>query len=141
MEIDEIDPLRYALERGSEALPFVNAPLVMDYVDNMFSCTLPHWLSRDPCNFYVNEGFYLGSENRDEEGNLDGGLLQNFERCGRSVKDEYGISHENFPQPSGIREVSGGKTPEGCALLDLCDTIPLRIETNTAYSHIYTVGR
>lgn len=42
------DPLRYALDRGSEALKFINSPLVLDYVHVKFSCRyirdLPIWL-------------------------------------------------------------------------------------------------
>lgn len=33
-----LDPLSYALDRGSEALRFINSPLVLDYVHVKFSC-------------------------------------------------------------------------------------------------------
>lgn len=33
-----LDPLSYALDRGSEALKFINSPLVLDYVHVKFSC-------------------------------------------------------------------------------------------------------
>lgn len=51
------DPLRFALNRGSEALEFVNKPLVQDYVELKFSCTLPYWTSRRISYPTVNKGF------------------------------------------------------------------------------------
>lgn len=53
-----VDPLRHALQRGSEALKFINMPLVLDYVDIKFSCTLPHWASMRPYQSTINHGFY-----------------------------------------------------------------------------------
>ncbi|CBN74319.1 Transient Receptor Potential Channel. Partial sequence [Ectocarpus siliculosus] len=55
---DYLDPLRRALDRGSEALDFLNTPLVKDYVHIKFACTLPSWTSRNPFQPTVNEGFF-----------------------------------------------------------------------------------
>ncbi|CAM9267068.1 unnamed protein product [Ectocarpus sp. 4 AP-2014] len=55
---DYLDPLRRALDRGSEALDFLNSPLVKDYVNIKFACTLPSWTSRNPFQPTVNEGFF-----------------------------------------------------------------------------------
>eukprot|EP00903_Cladosiphon_okamuranus_P014655 g13588.t2 len=52
------DPLQSALDRGSEALDFINSPLVLDYVHVKFTCTLPPWSSRNPFQPTVNEGFF-----------------------------------------------------------------------------------
>lgn len=62
---DENDPLGRALERGSKALDFVNAPLVLDYTSLKFSSTLPNWLSRAPFDSYLSEGCYMFSDNRE----------------------------------------------------------------------------
>ncbi|CAM9923666.1 unnamed protein product, partial [Scytosiphon promiscuus] len=43
------DPLQNALDRGSEALDFVNSPLLLDYAHVKFVDTLPPWTSRNPC--------------------------------------------------------------------------------------------
>jgi len=53
-----VDPLKHALQRGSEELKVINMPLVLDYVDIKFSCTLPHWASRSPFQSTINHGFY-----------------------------------------------------------------------------------
>jgi len=53
-----LDPLQRAVDRGSEALQFVNNPLVLDYLHWKFNCSLPHWASRKPNLASVNEGFY-----------------------------------------------------------------------------------
>eukprot|EP00903_Cladosiphon_okamuranus_P014653 g13587.t1 len=53
-----VDPLRRALDRGSQGLDFLNSPLVLDYVHVKFTGTLPKWTSRNPFQPTVNEGFY-----------------------------------------------------------------------------------
>eukprot|EP00903_Cladosiphon_okamuranus_P019883 g18275.t1 len=53
-----LNPLSYALDRGSEALKFINSPLVLDYVHVKFSCSLPHWASASPFKATINQGFY-----------------------------------------------------------------------------------
>lgn len=58
MQREVVDPIQEAVGRGSKALDFINAPLVLDYVRLTFSCTLPHWLSRHPFNYDINAGFY-----------------------------------------------------------------------------------
>lgn len=58
-EVAYVDPLQSALDRGSEALNFINSPLVLDYIHVKFSCTLPGWTSGNPFNYIINEGFYL----------------------------------------------------------------------------------
>ncbi|CAM9397930.1 unnamed protein product [Ectocarpus fasciculatus] len=55
---DYLDPLRRALDRGSEALDLVNSSLVKDYVHIKFTGTLPSWTSRNPFQPTVNEGFF-----------------------------------------------------------------------------------
>lgn len=54
-----IDPLQRALDRGSKALDFLNTPLVLDYVHNKFSCTLPHWASSSSFQPTINAGFHM----------------------------------------------------------------------------------
>ncbi|CAM9102556.1 unnamed protein product, partial [Hapterophycus canaliculatus] len=53
-----LDPLSYAVERGSGALRFINSPLVLDYVHIKFSSSLPHWASAHPFQPTINQGFY-----------------------------------------------------------------------------------
>ncbi|CAN0416276.1 unnamed protein product [Ascophyllum nodosum] len=54
-----VDPLQRAVDRDSEALQFVNKPLVLDYLQHVkFNCGLPHWASRKPDLASINEGFY-----------------------------------------------------------------------------------
>ncbi|CAM9237184.1 unnamed protein product [Ectocarpus sp. 12 AP-2014] len=55
---DYLDPLRRALDRGSEGLDLLDSPLVKDYVHIKFTCTLPSWTSRNPFQPTVNEGFF-----------------------------------------------------------------------------------
>lgn len=57
-ESEWLDPLQLAIERRSEGLQFVNAPLVLDYVYLTFFNTLPNWLSHNPYHYYIQEGFY-----------------------------------------------------------------------------------
>ncbi|CAN0376362.1 unnamed protein product, partial [Ascophyllum nodosum] len=53
-----VDPLQRAIDRDSEALQFVNKPLVLDYLHVKFNCGLPHWFSSKPDLASINEGFY-----------------------------------------------------------------------------------
>lgn len=53
-----MDPLRCAMNRGSGARKFLNMPLVRDYVQVKFLCTLPHWGSSSPFQSSINAGFY-----------------------------------------------------------------------------------
>ena len=53
-----VDPLQRAIDRDSEALQFVNKPLVLDYLHVKFNCGLPHWCSSKPDLASINEGFY-----------------------------------------------------------------------------------
>lgn len=52
-----MDPIQQAVDMGSRALDFVNAPLVLDYVHLRFSCTVPGWLSSHPFRHDINAGF------------------------------------------------------------------------------------
>lgn len=54
--VNPLEPLRRAIDRGSEGLELLNSPLVLDYVSVKFSCTLPSWTSRNPVQPTVNEG-------------------------------------------------------------------------------------
>ena len=53
------DPLRRALDRGSEGLDLINSPLVLDYVHVKFTGTLPSWTSRNPFQPTINEGILV----------------------------------------------------------------------------------
>lgn len=52
-----MDPIQQAVDMGSRALDFVNAPLVLDYIRLRFSCTVPGWLSPYPFRHDINAGF------------------------------------------------------------------------------------
>ena len=52
---------------GSKAHEFVNAPLVLDYMQLKWSCTIPNWTRRYPLDYNVNEGFYTYG-NTDKDG-------------------------------------------------------------------------
>lgn len=51
------DPLLQAVERGSNALDFIKAPLVRDYVHRTFMSTLPSILTQRPLHEEVIPGF------------------------------------------------------------------------------------
>lgn len=52
------DPLQCAMDRGSKGLPFINSPLVMDYLDLKFSKSIPSWKSRNPFNHNIHGKFF-----------------------------------------------------------------------------------
>ncbi|CAM9276411.1 unnamed protein product, partial [Scytosiphon promiscuus] len=52
------DPLQRALDRGSQALDFINAPLVLDYMLLKFSATTPPWTASNPFTYNMGEKFY-----------------------------------------------------------------------------------
>ncbi|CAM9260310.1 unnamed protein product, partial [Hapterophycus canaliculatus] len=56
--MDFIDPLHRALDRGSGALDFVNCPLLLDYMSEKFSRSVPPWTSGTPFSHNVSEHFY-----------------------------------------------------------------------------------
>lgn len=43
---------------GSAAHAFINAPLVLDYMELKWTCTVPSWSLRNPLDYTINEGFY-----------------------------------------------------------------------------------
>eukprot|EP00752_Nemacystus_decipiens_P009021 g8052.t1 len=76
-----LDPLSYALDRGSEALKFINSPLVLDYVHVKFSCSLPHWSSANPFKLTINQGFY-------KYRHFDSGKYENGEHGTNCIEDD-----------------------------------------------------
>lgn len=66
-EVESIDPLQVALDRGSQGLQFINAPLVLDYVHMKFWNTLPDWASRNPLHNTISEGLYSSTRLNDTE--------------------------------------------------------------------------
>lgn len=52
------DPLQISLDRGSDALPFVNSSLVRDYMHLKFSKSIPSWASRSPFHHNIHEKFF-----------------------------------------------------------------------------------
>lgn len=55
----ESDPLQCALDRGSAALSFINAPLVLDFMHMKFTSSLPSWTSRRPFHFNIPKEFFM----------------------------------------------------------------------------------
>ncbi|CAM9995089.1 unnamed protein product, partial [Ectocarpus sp. 12 AP-2014] len=55
--LQDLDPLQQALTRGSDAHEFVNAPLVLDYLELKWKCTTPNLDRRNPLDYTINEGF------------------------------------------------------------------------------------
>lgn len=52
---------------GPRSYEFSNAPLVLDYMELKWSCTVPKWPHKYPLNYRINEGFYTyGNEDRDD---------------------------------------------------------------------------
>lgn len=43
---------------GSAASAFINSPLVLDYMELKWTCTVPSWSRRNPFDYAINEGFY-----------------------------------------------------------------------------------
>lgn len=52
------DPLQCALDRGSDALGFINSELVLDYMHAKFSKSVPSWNSRAPFHYNIHEEFF-----------------------------------------------------------------------------------
>lgn len=90
MEQERIDPLQRAINRGSQALEFINAPLVLDYVQRTFLCTVPLWQSLNPFSYHINEGFYKYYSGAEQEPTLNqwSGALLRY----RSVQTRWVIS-------------------------------------------------
>lgn len=62
------DPLQSALDRGSKALNFTNAPLVLDYMHAKFTKFLPSsWLSSSPFHHNVHPKYFVYGECVKEE--------------------------------------------------------------------------
>lgn len=57
-----VDPLRRAVDRGSEALEFLSKPLILDFLHVKFMCTLPHFAAKRVVHSTINEGFYKYGE-------------------------------------------------------------------------------
>ncbi|CAM9651710.1 unnamed protein product [Ectocarpus fasciculatus] len=55
--LQDLDPLQQALTRGSAAHDFINAPLVLDYLELKWKCTTPNLDRRNPLDYTINEGF------------------------------------------------------------------------------------
>lgn len=59
------DPLQQAIDRGTDALYFVNSRLVMDYIRAKFWRTLPALTSRNAVHSGVSKNFYEYLRSRD----------------------------------------------------------------------------
>ncbi|CAM9389279.1 unnamed protein product, partial [Ectocarpus sp. 8 AP-2014] len=55
--LQDLDPLQQALTRGSDAHDFINAPLVLDYLELKWKCTTPNLDRRNSLDYTINEGF------------------------------------------------------------------------------------
>ena len=44
-------------DTGPKAYVFVNTPLVLNYMQLKWSCTIPRWTRRYPLDYNINEGF------------------------------------------------------------------------------------
>lgn len=82
-----MDPIEEAMDRGSDALYFANAPLVMNYMDLTFSRTIPRVLSRHPFKYHINPGLYIysleGGRRKEMEGSTD--LLEKWYSKGNDL--------------------------------------------------------
>ncbi|CAN0037159.1 unnamed protein product, partial [Scytosiphon promiscuus] len=94
-----LDPLQQALNRGSVAHAFINAPLVLDYMELKWSCTVPSWTRRNPLDYTINEGFYTYTDTSNKDGKQK--LSVSDKRGGVDRSDPSGAARERNSDEDG----------------------------------------
>lgn len=55
---------------GSKAVEFLTTPLVLDYMQLKWSCTIPSWTRRFALDYNINEGFYTYDNTKKDTKNM-----------------------------------------------------------------------